>query len=191
MATRSSTIGVTLKGAGAPSAGVASREEAHAVAAQIIGDASLPDAVTRRATPRITSYSALRTFVYGGDQLDRGQVFRLKGLVNDKLMVDLKGYMAPIDVEAPTYPCRVCGLHFIDPGLLNGHGKERHEPKRFTPPTPPVREDGESRDNYQNRLDEWALVAGRMSDSAEEQRERIENELAPLDLENTAASRKG
>ena len=129
-----------------------------------------------------------RTMGYGGQQLDRGQVLKLKGLANDKLLVDL-GYVAMIPLGTPTYPCRLCGAEFIDAGLRDGHGKGRHEERPFTPPPPPQREPGESKDAYQNRLDGWAQAAGRMSDAKIEQQDKVENEVAPLDLTKTAASR--
>ena len=154
-----------------------------------MGHKEAPPHVTERAAPRQALYWAKRSFGYGTQSLDRGQIFKLQHLENDRRLIDL-GYVAPVPTGEPTYACRICNAEFIDPGLRDGHGKGAHEKKRFVPPAAPEREDGESRDSYKNRLDEWALRAGAMSDSAEEQRERIENELAPLDLTKTAASRE-
>ena len=141
----------------------------------------------QRAAPVAATYWAKRTFTYGGQLLDRGQVFQLNGLPNDRLLVDL-GYVAVAD-ERTFVACRACGLQFLDPSMRDGHAKVRHESRQFVPPPAPERQPGESRDVYQNRLDEWALAAGRMSEATDEARDRVENEVAPLDLTKTTASR--
>lgn len=148
----------------------------------------------REAPPANTLFFAKRTFGYGvrgstERMLDRGQVFKLEQLANDRLLLDL-GYAAQMQKGAIAYPCRICGAEFVDMGLRDGHGKDRHEEKRFVPPTPPERERGESKESYQNRLDEWAAMAGRMADSRDERRSKLEDELAPLDLTKTTASRE-
>lgn len=154
-------------------------------------DAPRPDAIAKRESPRARAHVSLRTFDYGRDSysVDPGQVIRLEGLANDKLLVDLR-YIVPMEDGTTTYPCRVCGREFVNLGMLNGHGKARHEPSKFVPPAPPVREAGETKDQYQNRLDEWAIMAGRLSESNEDARDRMENAQAPLDLTKTAASRE-
>ena len=179
------------KSAGASGRGVATREAAHAIGAQIMGAAgAAPDHLTHRAAPPDTRYWAKRTFDYCGRTLDRGQIFRLKGVANDKLMLDLDGYFAPFADGAPIYACNRCGEEFKELAMLEGHGKARHDPKRFVPPSPPIREDGEKRESYENRLDEWRVRAGRMADASEDSRDRHENEVAPLDLTRTQASRE-
>lgn len=147
------------------------------------------DLTAEREAPRAdVLWWAKRSFGYGDLQLDRGQVFKLRELANDKLLVDL-GYVAMVPSKTPTFACRLCGSEFIGTGLRDGHGKGRHEERAFTPPSPPTREPGESKDAYQNRLDEWALAAGKMSEQQAERREKVENDVAPLDLTKTAASR--
>jgi hypothetical protein len=73
--------------------------------------------------------------------------------------------------------------------LRDGHAKARHVATRFVPPPAPEREPGESIDTYRNRLDEWAKAAGAAADAADDRRDRLEDELAPLDLTKTAAAR--
>jgi hypothetical protein len=189
MAETTTETKVTTKATGAPGQPVATREEAHAIAAKIMGAGRPPAAVMEREPPKLTErYWAKRTFGYGGSDKDRGQVFKLSGAPNDRRLVDL-GYVALLEPGTTTYACGICGAEFLDMGLRDGHGKARHTKSRFVPPPPPVREPTESLDSYQNRLDEWALAAGRMSDARDEQRDRLENEVAPLDLTKTAASR--
>lgn len=178
------------KAAGAPGQPVATEDEAKSIADAIVGDTSRKKMDLGRAAPRLDlKYWAKRTFGYGTDDLDRGQVFRLKNEVNDRRLIEL-GYVTPLEAGVTTYACGVCGVEFIDMGLRDGHGKARHAPRRFVPPAPPIREPGESQDAYQNRLDEWAIAAGRLSDAADERRDKLEDELAPLDLTRTAASRE-
>lgn len=194
-----------LKAAGAEGQPVASRAEAHSVGAAIMDEtARAPDHVAHRDTPHDTRMVALRTFDYGAQQLHRGQIFRLSGLANDARLRDLRyfvelyrtaeypqGYISP---GAPIYECSVCGASFTDMGLRDGHARMPraqggHKEERFVPPTPPIREPGEHIDLYQNRLDEWAKSAGAMADAQDERRDKFENEVAPLDLTKTAASR--
>ena len=168
----------------------ATREEAHAVGAAILGDTGrLPDAVARRESPLNAPYWSKRTFDYFGDSIDRGQVFRFKGGPNDKLMKDL-GYAALLEEGTATYACVECGAEFIDQRMRDGHGNARHRAVPFVPPPPPQREHGESSDEYQNRLDEYAKAVGAMADASDDQRDRHENEVAPLDLTKTSASRE-
>lgn len=147
----------------------------------------------QREAPRDGAYWSKRTFGYGVPgtterSLDRGQVFKLEGLANDKLLVDL-AYVAEVPVGSSTYACRLCGAEFIDMGMRDGHARFRHETKTFVPPPAPRREYDESSEAYKNRLDEWSLAVGRLADMADEQRDKHEDVVAPLDLTKTAASR--
>lgn len=149
----------------------------------------------RESPPVNVKWWAKRTFGYGvrGSTerlLDRGQVFKLEGLANDRLLVDL-GYIAMIPEGLKTVTCRMCGGEFIDQGLRDGHGKERHDRKPFVPPTPPSKDPDETAIEYQNRLDAWAQEAGRQADAHEEARSVREDSVAPLDLTKTTASRRG
>ena len=179
-----------LRAAGAVGQPVATREAAHAVAASIMGEAgAAPDHVAaREAPPTNVKFVALRTFDYGGRALDRGQIFTFAGLPNDGRLRDLR-YAAPLERGTSSYECGACGAQFTAMGLRDGHAKVRHLKQRFVPPAAPIREPGESIDTYQNRLDDWAKAAGAMADAADDQRDKFENDVAPLDLEKTAASR--
>ena len=109
-------------------------------------------------------YYARRSMTYGpgaGQPLGRGQLFDLAGMVNDEKLVRL-GYVAQASKRATVVSCGVCGAEFITDEALANHGRERHADKRLDP---------------------------RAEDERLERRERIENELAPLHLDKTAASR--
>lgn len=162
-----------------------SRETAHAVAGRIIGEAPLGSQPDREA-PRNVEVWATRPYAYDGVSLDRGQVFRLKGLRNDKLLTDLDYCQA---VETPgRFPCRVCASVFMDPWALEGHGKLRHAETRHGPP-PPQRMDEESTVAFEARLDQWSLSIGDAADNDIMRQDKIADEVHPLNLEQTAASR--
>ena len=178
------------KAAGAPGQAPASREAAHAAAAAIMGEAgNKPDHVANREAPsKDKKFVSMRTFDYNSKPLDRGQVFQFVGLGGDARLRDLK-YVVELDANSTLYECPSCGAQFIQMGLRDGHAKSRHSNTRFVPPAPPIREPGETIHSYQNRLDEWAQAAGRMADSHDERRDKMENDIAPLDLSKTQASR--
>lgn len=142
----------------------------------------------RKAPPVGALFWARRSFGYAGLTLDRGQVFKLVGAPNDRLLVDL-GYCQEVTEDMTKFPCRKCGVEFIDQGLREGHGRERHESRPFVPPPAPVRGPDESSDTYKNRLDAWAQQAGSMADAHAERKDKLEDEVAPLDLTKTTASR--
>jgi len=146
--------------------------------------------VLERTAPAVDAlWWAKRSIGYARQALDRGQVLKLAGLPNDRLLIDL-GYIAQIPASAARFPCRVCGAEFVDQGLRDGHGHARHETRAYVPPSPPTRRAGESADMYQNRVDVWAQSAGRAADVADERRAMQEDALAPLDLTKTSASRR-
>lgn len=111
-----------------------------------------------------TRYYARRSMTYGpgaGQPLDRGQLLELQGMINDEKLVRL-GYVAQASKRATVVTCGTCGAEFITDEALANHGRERHAPRPLTP---------------------------RAEDERLERRERMENELAPLHLDKTAASR--
>lgn len=163
-----------------------SRTDAHAVADRIMGGSAPSGSGVHRETPKDVLYWATRPFGYGEQALDRGQLFRLTGMANDKLLVDL-GYVQPAAGE-DRFECRVCGAPFRDAGSVESHGRSRHEDRAPSMP-PPIREDEESEISYQARLDQWALSAGAAADAQAEVDDRRADQLHPLNLENTAASR--
>jgi hypothetical protein len=105
-------------------------------------------------------YARRGGFDYAGQPIDRGQVIQLVGALNDEKLVRL-GYFAPLEARAETYRCAQCGAEFIGIGERTAHGDARHRVRDLTP-------------------DE--------EDAREERRERLENEVAPLYLENTKAA---
>lgn len=140
------------------------------------------------APPVGTVLWAKRTMGYGGQELDRGQVFAAKGLLNDSALLRL-GYIALVQEGQTTYACRVCGAEFVDQMMRDGHGKKQHEQRVFVPPPAPTKQSGESEDSFRNRLDDWSRRAGAMADAKDESSDKIENDVAPLDLTKTTASR--
>jgi hypothetical protein len=72
---------------------------------------------------------AARDYTYGGVQLDRGQVFEMKGLKNDAglLRNDLAVLLEEDGIsEDELLECGECGAKFISPGHLDPHGDLRH-----------------------------------------------------------------
>jgi len=96
-------------------------------------------------------------------QLDRGQIVELEGCVNDEKLVRL-AYVALAPKRATVVQCGECGAEFITDEGLASHGRERH-PNRRTPLSPEE------------------------EDAAADKKARLEDEVAPLDLSKTAASR--
>lgn len=143
----------------------------------------------REAPPVAARFWARRSVGYNGKQYDRGQVGKLAQLQNDRLLLDL-GYLVLMDKDAKTFPCRACGEEFVDQGLRDGHGKNRHDGRTaFVPPPRPTVQPGESMASFQNRLDAWAQAAGAQADSNDERKSSQEDQVAPLDLTKTTASR--
>lgn len=134
---------------------------------------------------------ARRSFGYTADlDVDRGQVFRLTGQINDEKLIRL-GYVEPVGAKPSTFPCRTCGKEFVDPGVRDGHGRFRHEPvavERIVG-NRPVRERGEDEESFLNRLDDWEREAGQRLDANDEQRIQREDREAPLYLDQTTATR--
>lgn len=75
-----------------------------------------------------TEYYARRgNFFYGDLRLDVGQILGvLKGERNDAKMLDL-GILAPVAPGVRPVQCGKCGGRFIADGMLNMHGRARHD----------------------------------------------------------------
>lgn len=142
----------------------------------------------REAPPVNALYWAKRTMGYGGEELSRGQVFKLKELANDATLFDL-GYVALVPKGSSTFACRACGKEFIDMRTRDTHAHHVHETGDYVPPPAPTLQPGESQLDFQNRHDAWAQTVGREADAREVQRDDAEAEVAPLDLTKTEASR--
>jgi hypothetical protein len=81
---------------------------------------------------------------YNGQELDRGQAFRVIGARNDEKLVRL-GYIAELAPVAELYECGVCGARFIGLGERQGHGDKRHSPVPRTPEEEEARQEREER----------------------------------------------
>jgi hypothetical protein len=113
-------------------------------------------------------YVSRRTMTYGrgnGAPIDRGQILELEGLVNDEKLVRL-GYVTQASKGIAIVQCGKCGARFSTDEALSSHGRERHAAAREMNP---------------------AEEAAR--DARFEKKMAMEDEIAPLDLTKTAASR--
>jgi hypothetical protein len=136
---------------------------------------------------KTAQYYARRPFTYGGQPFDREQVLQLTGQPNDERLVRL-GYLAELD-RAPV-ACNRCAATFRTTGALEIHGTKRHEAKPSPRPTMAPRQPGESDYDYDRReqaFRQQVLEAERDDDAREEG--RLERE-APLNWENTQATRE-
>jgi hypothetical protein len=100
-------------------------------------------------------------YQYDGAELDRGQIFQMAGAVNDEKLLRL-GYCEELPKKVKGSECGVCGAKFIDEATRGGHGNLRHKDRFLTP---------EEEDAQLDRI------------------ERINEQTAPLYLDQTAASR--
>lgn len=69
---------------------------------------------------------ALRKMTYGGKQLDARQVFELKGLRLDELLLRQERVIRVPD-EAEVHECGECGAVFMDMSSRTIHGNHRHK----------------------------------------------------------------
>ena len=146
-------------------------------------------------------YAARREMGYGlpGEPtvaLLRGQLFQLKGCVNDDRLVGAGesgiGYCELLtDAQVrDALPCRECGERFTIPGLLEKHGQRVHEERhRLKIPPPPERQPGERMNHFRKRYDEHMVMVERRKDIEENRGVKEDDRAAPLIMENTAASR--
>lgn len=113
-----------------------------------------------------TLYVARRSMEYGRPgsekRIDRGQLIELEGLVNDEKLVRL-GYLSLANKRATVVSCGKCGAQFVTDEALATHGRDRHAPARELTP--------------------------QEEDQRAESKHKLEDELAPLHLDKTAASR--
>lgn len=93
------------------------------------------DAARRAAQAPISAGDALywcrwpSGFVYGGLQLDQGQVFVFGGHRNDGELKRLS-YVMPVDDAERLVTCGICGAQFLDEYRRDGHGRKRHSGER-------------------------------------------------------------
>jgi hypothetical protein len=104
---------------------------------------------------------AKRPIGYGNQEIDRGQVFDLAGARNDEKLLRL-GYIAPFEGKPKDLvECAACGAQFIGGDERRGHYEKRH-----------VR-----------------VLSPEEEDARIDREERFLNEVAPLRMEMTEASR--
>lgn len=78
--------------------------------------------------PRVSGgdkVAALRSFKYENLQLEQGEVFDLRGRVNDQVLCD-HGYLRVLDKRVETWPCSGCGKSFAIESQLRGHQRRVH-----------------------------------------------------------------
>lgn len=66
-----------------------------------------------------------KKFSYGGEQLDVGQVVRLKGFRNDSKLLGLGYFRLPTEND-DRKTCAECGAVFVADNLRTVHGDNRH-----------------------------------------------------------------
>ena len=87
----------------------------------------------------------------------------MAGLRNDEKLIRL-GYVNDLSIKAETFTCGECGAEFVDLGTRDAHGQRQHP--RFVRELSPLEEDAEAT-----------------------REARLLNEIAPLNLGNTAGAR--
>lgn len=106
---------------------------------------------------------ARRPVEYLGNEYDRHQLLPELNAKNDEKLIRL-GYLAEVPKDTVLKECGECGAKFISEDGRNGHAKERHKDRFLTP------EEEDARD---------------------ERKEKMLEEVAPLYLDKTKASRAG
>jgi hypothetical protein len=115
-------------------------------------------------------YWARRPFGYAGIDLDRGQLFALVGARNDEKLVRL-GYCEKLERTLKDInECGTCGSKFIDVGTRDGHVLTRHSQREDIEAVP-------------------AGIGEGLEDKTGDRREAYLQEVAPLYLDKTTASR--
>lgn len=138
-------------------------------------------------------YWARRPFTYDGRELDRGVVIKLTGAKNDEKLLRL-GYLAEVDPKAGLSECGRCGAWFHDMSMRDGHGKLRHGPVGRGPRVvnledlSPAQQAALLADVDQYETERPGFM-GDPSDQEVEAGERYLQEVAPLFLDKSAASR--
>jgi len=129
---------------------------------------------------------------YDGEERDRGEVFRLTNQRNDEKLLRI-GYIYPLPPGTETSECGTCGKEFKEMDMRDGHTKKRHglrtgrhivSMEELTP---------RQRANVLNEATEYETEApGFQSgeDADADKEERFLQEVSPLHLDKTAASRR-
>lgn len=118
---------------------------------------------------------ARRPFEYMGQSLDRGQLIPLTGARNDEKLIRL-GYVTALRKTDQVFDCNFCAGKFVDLSTRDGHCDKRHSQKVKGADIP------------------WSDRGVTVDETYQESRafERAQSEadqIAPLNLDKTAASR--
>lgn len=111
-----------------------------------------------------STFWATRPFDYSGQALDRGQIVTLVGARNDDKLLRLGYVNEYAGTKRDLVTCDECGKQFTGHDARVGHYEKRHAVRDLDP-------------------DE--------EDRREEREERMLSQVAPLNLDQTAASRGG
>lgn len=104
---------------------------------------------------------ARRSFRYAETELSRGQIFELRGFINDEKLKRL-GYCEPLPAKSDMFECCGCGGKFIGSMERDAHYRTAHLERNLSPDD---------------------------ADAVIERRENLENTVAPLYLDKTTASK--
>lgn len=109
-------------------------------------------------------YVVRRSMEYGPESkpADRGQLIELQGMKNDEALVRL-GYVSLANERATVVSCGKCGAKFQTDEALSAHGGYRHSNRTLTP---------------------------QQEDAREDARAKTEDEVNPIYLDQTKASRE-
>ncbi len=131
--------------------------------------------------------------LYGGMPADRGLVIRLRGAINDEKLVRIE-YILPLLPGTETSECGKCGNEFKDMQCRDAHVKKRHTPARIRvrniEDLSPQERQRMLSETLQYETEPPGFVGDGFLDQEERAEERMLEQIAPLNLEHTAASRK-
>lgn len=171
------------------------RRVTDAIAAGIIEKAEQREGAGRREAtvlPPGTKVIVRRVqggeFTYGGRAMDRNQVFELTGLPKDEALGRL-GYVEAIHPDCTLETCGKCGAQFLDSASAAHHFTKRHEPKPDRPMVMEGPRPGETKEEYEQREAAWRASILAAEEREEDRLDAIENQRAPLYMDQTKASR--
>ena len=129
---------------------------------------------------------------YGNVPADRGLIVRLVGAINDEKLVRI-GYILPLLPGIETSECGKCGNEFKDMQSRDAHSKKRHNPPRIRVKsidelTPSERQRVLS-ETMEYDTQPPPLIGDGFLDQDETKEERMLEQIAPLNMDKTAASR--
>ena len=131
--------------------------------------------------------------IHMGLPADRGLIIRLHGQVNDEKLTRID-YVLPLLPGSETFECGKCGSEFRDMQCRDAHVKKRHTPARVRvrniEDLSPQERQRMLSETLQYETEPPGFVGDGFLDQEERAEERMLEQIAPLNLEHTAASRK-